>query len=129
MSIEESLRQLTNSRPAGQEGGFVVFSWGEVLLQFALEKNGVAFNWPNPPKKSSKFEFFNSRSKAVESVLETLGFQKVARDAEPKEFEARDGVNAQCGRDIELMVKLTQAMMHLLQMEGAPLDITLELYN
>ncbi|MFK7999093.1 MAG: hypothetical protein AB8H86_05830 [Polyangiales bacterium] len=130
MSIEESLRKLSDSRPAGQEGGFVVFSWGDRFIQFALLKSGVAFNWPNPPATSPTFDFFTSRVDAVKAVLTTLGFAKVDRISQAREFEEVDGIDAQCGHDVALMVTLTHAVLReVLQLEDvAPSETLLELY-
>lgn len=131
MIIEGSLRKLTDSRPAGQDGGFVVFNWGDKFLQFALDKTGVAFDWTNPPKSSPAFNFFASRTDAVKAVLETLGFEKVKRISKPKEFKEVDGIYALCGNDVALMVSVTKAMMRdVLQIEDIPpSDLVLELYN
>ena len=111
--LRSSLQTLLDAAPAGQRGGFVVFSQGKDLeyVQFSLEGNGLTLNWPT--MQAGGKEALPGHL----AVLADFGFSEETRSDQtvqsltPNRYLTfDDGIYAQMGRAVGLAESVTKSV-------------------
>lgn len=130
MNIEDTLHQLLSATPAGEAGGFAIFSGDSDLdyVQLALNAEGLLLSWPTfQPGGRDRLE-------PHLAVLSERGFKPSSRggvqDLPPHQFVVvSDGLYARCSRDIIETGDLVRALLLRVfkRPGGLPTAITLEL--
>ncbi len=118
--IQHVIQQLLDATPAGETGGFVIFSGSRDLdyVQFAVDPNGLLLNWPTIQKDGPE------RLPKFREQLKRRGFQEISpTDFGPPISEQianlktgqlmilDDGLYAQTGRDASKSRDLTIALL------------------